>query len=299
MARARKILRHMHAIKNIRAVTKAMYMVSTARFKKTHDKLVATRPYLTSMFRLVAYVVAARPGGETPALMRSNESGKSTVLLVLASHRGLCSSYNNSVARLGAERRGHLLQAGYEVKARCSGKRGRTVLESMGVRLDREYTQFDYLPNAQLVGQLADELMAEFLSGAVSGLEVAYTQFISSGQQKPVVARVLPLTELQAPQAGVPAAPQGRGHVLYELIPAGPEILDHLLPTAVRMKLYQCFIDAAVSEQVARMTSMQSATKNAEDLIHDLNIRYNRARQAQITTELAEIMGGQEGVSGA
>jgi F-type H+-transporting ATPase subunit gamma len=120
-------------------------------------------------------------------------------------------------------------------------------------------------------------------------------QFISSGKQKAAIAKVMPLTDLVA-FAAAEATPKGAVATAYELIPSPEEILARLLPLCVRMKLFQCFLDAAVSEQIMRIAAMKSATDSADDMIHDLTVMYNRTRQGQITTELAEIMGGRSGL---
>ncbi len=129
--------------------------------------------------------------------------------------------------------------------------------------------------------------MTDFVAGRIGGLEVAYMQYLSSGRQSAVIAQVLPLT-----YATPPATTPGLAPVPYEFVPSPREILDRLLPATVRLRLYQCFLDAAVTEQMARIQAMRAATDNADDMLHNLTVRYNRDRQAQITTELAEILGG-------
>ena len=294
MAKARKILRHVKAIKNIASVTKTMGMVATARFKKTHNRAVDAKPYSEALAEIVADVLRRSGGREAlHPLMRTDSPVKSRLLLVITSHRGLCGAYNNAVVRAALERLAELRREGYEVRVQGSGKRGTQILRFRGVPIEREYKQFDYLPDPAALALVAEEYMTEFLQDRIGGVEVAYMQFVSSGQQRPGVAQILPLAGL----AGVTAeAPTAAAPTPYEFLPSMEEIIDRLLPAAVRQRLYQCFLDASVSEQLARMTAMQQATDNAEEMIHSLTVRYNRARQSQITTELAEIMGGAEGV---
>ncbi|HUS47991.1 MAG TPA: ATP synthase F1 subunit gamma [Phycisphaerae bacterium] len=293
MAKARRISRHIRTVRNIHGVTRAMHLVSTLRFRRAYDSLGAVRPYVASLVEMAADAIARAGEPVSHPLLEGDESVRREVLLVLSSRRGLCGAYNNGVARIAAERTGQLADAGYDVLLRCAGKRGQLILESKGFDVDRTYDGFDRAPDARTVGLLADELMREFLDGAVSGLEVAYTQFVSSGRQRPAIAQILPLTQLEPPKPVLPTAAEP---VPYECMPSASELLEILLPEAARMKLYQCFVDAHVSEQIARMTAMRSATDSAEEMIRDLTARYHRARQAQITTELAEIMGGREGV---
>ncbi|NLW87640.1 MAG: ATP synthase F1 subunit gamma [Planctomycetes bacterium] len=292
MAKARKILAQVKAIRNIATVTKTMSLVSTARFKKTHDVANGARPYNNALNDLIADTVARSSEKDLrhPLLHPAKEVG-TEVLLVLGSHRGLCGAYNGSIAKLTVERLEQLKTADLKVLVRGTGRRGLQHLRARGVEIDVEYPQFDYLPRPAEVNQLADALMEEFLSGKISGLEVAYMQFVSAGRQKPAIAQILPMSEMEAPERVSIAI---RRPTPYEFIPSPGEVLKDLLPASVRLKLYQCFLDAAVSEQISRMTAMRAATDNAEEMIRNLTIRYNRARQAQITTELAEIMGGSE-----
>ncbi len=292
MAKARKILEQAKTIRSIAAVTKTMSMVSTVRFKKTHDVADSARPYNIALNELIADTVArSKPKDLRHPLLQPAKDVQTEVLLVVTSGRGLCGAYNMNVTKLAAERLRQLQQADYTVLVRGVGKRGMQQLRSRGVKVEVEYPQVDYLPSPSEVKALSDALMEEFLAGKIGGLEVAYMQFVSSGRQRPAIARILPLSEMQAPER---IRIELRRPTPYEFIPSPGEVLKDLLPASVRMKLYQCFLDAAVSEQIARMTAMRSATDNAQEMIRDLTVRYNRARQAQITTELAEIMGGSE-----
>jgi F-type H+-transporting ATPase subunit gamma len=294
MARARKILRRLRSIRNIHAVTRAMYMISTARFKHSHDRLSAAQPYLKGLLDVAAEALAHRPPGEEPdALQRPGNSEAPWALIVIASRRGLCGSFNNAVAGAAAEHARGGRQAGATISVRSSGHRGQLILEAMGCRVERAYPQFDRMPEEPAVRAIADELMSEFRKGAIRGVEVAYTRFVSTAQQKPTVARLLPL------EIAAPCGAGGRGESLPPLfLPDAAAVRRQVVPQAVRARLFEFFLEASVSEHVARMTAMRYASENADDLIHELTVRYNRARQGQITMELSEIMGGRQGVEG-
>jgi len=134
--------------------------------------------------------------------------------------------------------------------------------------------------------------MDEFVAGRISGLEIAYVQFLSAGRQRASIAQVLPVSEVERrPSALAEVEPEP-----YELHPSPGELLDRLLPATVLQRVYQCFLDSAVSEEAMRIAAMQGATESADEMIRELNIRYNRLRQSQITTELAEIIGGRAGL---
>ncbi len=291
MAKARSILKRAKAVRSTRTITKTMEMISTARFKKTHNRVVAARPYTDRLAQIAADMVHGGESVSSHPLLAADENVKRDVLLVITANRGLCGAYNSSVLRLALERHRQLKEAGGEVLLYVVGKRGIQFLKFRKLAVEKSFTQFDYQPQYEEVTALADALMDQFMQKKIGGLEVAYTQFISAGKQAPAIAQVLPLAVMSAPKAEN-AGEKSVVESTYEYVPSGQEVLDKLLPAAVRMKLYQCFLDAAVSEQMARMTSMRAATDNADEMIHNLTVLYNRTRQSQITTELAEIMGG-------
>ncbi len=294
MAKARKILNHVRSIRNIRTVTKTMEMVSTARFRQSHNRVTALHPYTQRATDLVADLLARAPEGQLRhVLIDGRADVKRDVLFVLTGNRGLAGAYNSSVVRLAMQRRAQLLSEDYEVLVHASGKKGIAALRGAGCPLEQAYTQFDQTPEFSVISDLADRLTAAFTAGTISGVEVAYMQFISSARQQAAIAQVLPLSNLERPPE---VLPEGMEREEYEMLPSPAEILDTLLPALVRVRLYQCFLDAAVSEQVARMSAMRAATENADEMIRHLTVRYNRTRQGQITNELAEIMGGSEGM---
>jgi len=296
MAKARAILKRVKAVKAIRTVTKTMEMVATARYRKNHQRVTAIRPYVDRLAQTVRHLVTRGSLADVEhPLLRAEPSAKRQVLLAITSNRGLAGSYNSGVLRLAAQRIRQLTGQDREVSLHVVGKRGIQYMRFRRHATEATYTQFDNVPPYELVREIADGFMAKFVDGQISGVEVAYTRFISSGKQTPVIAPVMPLADIDAaPGQAAPAEP-GR-QPSYELIPSEKELFDKLLPLTVRMKLFQCFLDAAVSEQMMRITAMRSATDSADEMIHDLTVQYNRSRQAQITTELAEIMGGSAGL---
>ncbi len=294
MAKARKILKRVKAVKSIRTVTGTMEMVATARFRKAHQRASASKPYVERLAAIVRDLVGHGLDDIEHPLLHLTPGVNTTALLVIASNRGLAGAYNASVLRVAVERLRQLRSGGTHVKLYTVGKRGIQFMKFRRQEQAGTYTEFDNLPQFDRVRRIADGFMDDFVEGRIGGLEVAYMQFVSSGRQKPAIASILPLTELSGPAAasgGVAAA-----NVSFELIPSAREIVSRLLPMSVRMKIFQCFLDAAVSEQIMRMGAMRAATENADEMIHSLTVKYNRTRQGQITTELAEIMGGRAGL---
>lgn len=295
MAKTRNILKRIRAVGNIRTVTRAMQMVATARFKVVHDRVTAFSPFSAHLQQMVADLVLRAAAGEkiSHPLLVPQTAVRRDVLLVITSNRGLCGSYNSSVLKLAMNRLAQLRGADYEVLLHAVGARGARYLRFRKIDVDREHLDFGDLPEYSQIAALGDEMMSQFLGGRISGLEVAYMQFISGGQQQPVIAKLLPLEDL--PRAGQ-AEEDPSLLAPCDFLPSPEIILRRLLPNTVRLKLYQCFMDAAAAEQLMRRVAMQAATDNADDMTHDLRRIANRLRQMQITTELAEIIGGRAGL---
>ncbi len=294
MAKIRNIRKRFRAVESIRTVTKAMQTVAAARFKAAYDRISSFGPFSRHVLETVADVIERcetqklrHPLLDEPPELRRD------ILLVLTSNRGLCGSYNASVLKLAQHRIGQLADAGYEVELHVVGTRGLRYLGFRDVHVDKAYEHFGDVPEYDEVAALAADMMDAFLARRISGLEVVYMQFVSSGQQKPAVAPILPLSGLARPpeQRGDPAL-----EIPCDLWPTPEAILRRLLPVTVRLKLYQCFLDAGAAEQFMRRVAMQSASDNADDMLRDLRMVANRQRQQQITTELAEIMGGRAGL---
>jgi F-type H+-transporting ATPase subunit gamma len=185
-----------------------------------------------------------------------------------------------------------------------AGKRGINFFKFRGIAPDATYTQFDDRPQFDQVEVLASRYISSYTTGEIDRLDVAYTKFVSSSQQLAVVETLLPMSASQVGELGpsisqkknaAPAAeaPARRGErVPYEFLPDARSILEEIVPVSFKVRLFKCFLDAAVSEQIARMIAMRGATENADEMVKNLTRLYNRARQSQITRELAEIIGG-------
>jgi F-type H+-transporting ATPase subunit gamma len=180
-----------------------------------------------------------------------------------------------------------LKEKGIECSLEVSGKRGIKFLNFQKVSLAHSYMHFEDQPKFSEVEVLASRYVEDFVAGRIDRLDVAYTQFVSSSKQFAVVESILPIASL-----GGGTAVKSESSVDYEFLPSAEEILAEIVPAAFRAKLFKCFLDAAVSEQIARMVAMKGATENADEMAGTLKQQYNRARQAGITSELAEIIGG-------
>jgi F-type H+-transporting ATPase subunit gamma len=325
MPKARAIVKRRKAVRNIRKITKTMQMIATAKFQKSLKRAVGTKPYTQKLRELVRDLAVSMGGNIDHPLLREVTPENTTnriALVVLTSNRGLAGGYNGSVLRKANAFLNEQLAAGKTVDLYAGGKKGATYFtfrkQTIKQRLDiKDPPRFDDSR------RLADELMHQYSAGEIDGVYVAYMNFISTGVQKPDVAKFLPLTsieevaeqigqqiaekEAQAKAGALDARRSGADvtaekvvytGTMYDFSPSAKELFDELLPLAFRTAFFQTFLDAATSEHVARMVAMKSATDAADKVVRSLTMKYNRARQSQITTELSEIMGGVEAMKG-
>ncbi|HEX2163128.1 MAG TPA: ATP synthase F1 subunit gamma [Thermoanaerobaculia bacterium] len=291
MANRRAIVKRRKAVRNIKKITRTMQLIATARFQAAMNRATASRPYVDKLAEMVAEL--GRTGGEgglEHPLLATREAEAKSVLVMLTSDRGLAGGYNAHVLRAAIEHLDRKAGEGVETDVWMVGKKGISAFRFRRRATHRSATGFDDKPRFARVEPLASELIESFVGGAVDSAYVAYMRFESAGKQVPEVVRLLPIGRLDS-DAGGEAADRGP-RPQYEVLPSPAELLDRLLPATVRMRLYQAFLDAAVSEQIYRMTAMKAATEAADEMIGDLTRQYNRARQTQITLELLDIVGG-------
>ena len=290
MAKARALDKRRKSIRNIRKITRTMELIATAQFKRAMDRANAATAYterLTAMVRDVA-----RSGLQiTHPLLQPRDEPKRAILLVLTANRGLCGGYNGSALRQANRRLTELKESVPEVQLEVSGKRGISAFRFHKIQPDETFTHFEDKPTFDEVDVLAARYLEAFEAGTLDRLDVAYTKFESLSRQRASVETLLPLGELQAGDAEDEGA---TGESEYEFLPSAESILDEIVPTSFKVKLLKCFLDAAVSEQIARMVAMKAATENADSMISHLSMAYNRARQGQITSELLEVISGAE-----
>ena len=296
MANIRLLDKRRKSIRNIRKITRTMELIATARFKKAMDRASAATDYTQRITQIVRDLANSVTEIRHPLLQNRPETRK-VVMLALTSNRGLCGGYNSSVLRVLLAKRTDLLSATEKIELQVSGKRGLNGLKFKNLAVEKSYTQFEDKPAFADVAVIANELMERFISGEIDRVDVVYTRFLSSSKQEAVVETLLPLAGLDTPTQTTVSADDERS-ADYEFHPSAESILEEVVPASFRVKLFKCFLDAAVSEQIARMVAMKGATENAGDMIGQLSMTYNRARQARITREIMEIIGGVEALEG-
>jgi F-type H+-transporting ATPase subunit gamma len=302
MAKARAIIKRRKAVDNIRKITRTMELIATNRFRKALNRATEAEAYTRKIAELVADLGVTSEEASHPLLVRRDPVRKS-LLLVLTSNRGLAGGYNGNVLRVALARYQDNQTDGIETPLEVAGKRGIGYFRFRKLVPEATYTQFEDRPQFHEVEVLADKYIKLYVSGSIDRLEVAYTQFVSSSRQVATVQTLLPISTADLGKAG-PSVRQSGGApadakssdkksepITYEFLPDAKSILEEIVPVSFKVRLFKCFLDAAVSEQIARMVAMGGATKNADDLVKSLTRQYNRARQSQITRELADIVG--------
>ncbi len=292
MAKTREIKRRMKAVGNIERITKTMQMIATARFQAALRVVTQSQAYARKIRELVGELAAAQDGDEgagTHPLLRQAESPQRHRLLVLTSQRGLCGAYNANVLRRAMAF--HREQPAGTVDLEVVGKKGLAYFQFNRVDIACHHDQIGDKPQYVDVERLADDYIQAFTDGACDGVHVAYMGFETVARQTPRVQTLLPLADPGAGDEDGPAE-DGRAAVDYDYSPDPQSLLNELLPATVKTQLFQCFNEAVLGEHVARMVAMKNATDSAGKMGRQLSLRFNRARQASITTELTEIISG-------
>jgi F-type H+-transporting ATPase subunit gamma len=288
MAKTRALVKRRKAIQNIRKITRTMELIATARFKKALDRAVEAEAFTRKITELAADLSASATEVKHP-LLEKRESVKNTLLLVLTSNRGLCAGYNAAIIRESSARIRQVRGEGATLHLELSGKRAIAYYRFQRVAADQTYTHFEDKPTFMQVDELANRYIKSYISGALDRIDVAYTKFLNAARQVATVETLLPLSVATTGDRAPAARP-----VDYEFLPDAQGILEEILPVSFKVRLFKCFLDAAVSEQIARRVAMKAATENAQEMIKTLTSKYNRARQAQITKEISEVIGGAE-----
>ena len=288
MPSLRDIRTRIAATKSTRQITSAMKMVSAAKLRRATESATSARPYQQRLTATIQRVAKGSGESENP-LLKPRPEVKKVVLIVLGSDRGLCAGFNNTLNRRVLDWLDAQKDQGRSVALRTYGKKARDFMKARGVAVAEARIDVTNVKYAKEATALANEVTALFVAGEVDEVWVGFNQFKNTLVQIPTFSKVLPL-QIDAAAAGAPA--EAGPDYRYE--PAGPEILDALLPLYLRTLLLGAFLETEAGEQASRMTAMDNATRNASDLITSLTLLYNRGRQAAITKELIEIVSGAE-----
>jgi F-type H+-transporting ATPase subunit gamma len=284
------IRRRMASVRNIRKITQAMKMVAASKLRRAQARAEAARPYATAVREVLVRLSSGADGFQHPFLQE--RPLRASLAVVVTSDRGLAGAYNANLTRAAQL----LLRDKPSPQVVAVGRKGRDYFRRRGYRLAAEYVQVGDEARYALADEVAREVTRLYREGACDEVFLVYAQFINALQSRPVSVRLLPLTgeDLGGAEAGGGTAPAGA----YIFEPDAGAVLERLLPHYISILIYRALLEAKASEQGARMAAMDNATKNAAELIDHLTLTANRLRQAAITKEIAEIVGGANALQG-
>jgi F-type H+-transporting ATPase subunit gamma len=301
MASQRDVRNRISSVKNIQKITRAMEMVAGARLRRAEQRIEALRPYADAIRRMTRQ--AARDAGAEASrlpLLTVHERQENVGLLLITGDRGLAGAFNSQVIRAGVRVAGELAEEGLRSAWYATGRRGVSSLSFRGLELSGSYTGFADRPSYADARSVADDLMTGYVDGQLDRVEIIYNAYVSPLTQHVTRETLLPIS--QATIAGEEQDGDGAGEhegprALVEYEPSPEEILRRLVPDYVEISIYRALVESAAGFYGAQMTAMRNASENAGELITTYTLQMNRARQAEITQEIMEVVAGAEGLS--
>ncbi|KPK61940.1 MAG: hypothetical protein AMS21_08515 [Gemmatimonas sp. SG8_38_2] len=287
MAQARDIRRRIKSVQSTRQITHTMEMVAASKLRRAQERVNAARPYAAKLTEVIAGLFTPELAEKYPILRQPKEI-KRSALILLTSNRGLAGGFNVNLIRMARSRLEELQGSGVDVEFQAIGRKGIAYYRYRHIEMVSERTDITDKPNSEDARSIVDSLIERFVAGELDAVDIVYSKFLSPLSTPPQCERILPVS---------PAEGQIRP-ANYIFKPAAEEILTVVLPLYVRNSAYRALVENVASEQGARMTAMKNATDNADELVKTLTLEYNKARQAQITSELTEISGGVEAQKG-
>jgi F-type H+-transporting ATPase subunit gamma len=286
MAKGREIKGRMRAVQNTRKITRTMELVATSKLKRTQDRVKAARPYAEALREVIADLMTPELAARFPLLRHPPAPARGgptrAAVILITANRGLCGAFNSNLIKEARRRIEALEKDGYTVDLHCVGKKGAGFFKYLGRPLAASRTDIGDRPTAEDASSIVSELIAEYEAGSLASVDLVYATFNSAMSTPPTTTRILPV---EAPTAGG-TRPD------YLLVPGPDVILEQLLPLYVRNSVFRGLVESAAGFYGAQRTAMKSATDNAGDILNALQRTYTRTRQAQITQEIAEIVGG-------
>jgi F-type H+-transporting ATPase subunit gamma len=298
MPSQRDVKQRIDSVKNIRKITRAMEMVAAARLRRAEQRIAHLRPYAGAIRRMTRQAAEAAGGevGKLP-ILQQHDSEQTVAILLVTADRGLAGAFNSQILRAGIRAASEHEHDGRDVSFYASGRRGVSSLTFRGREVAGAYTGFTERPSYADARDIAQDLMAAYVDGNVDRVEILYNGYISPLVQEVRRETLLPLQEATILEGDddEDEGDDGSGHhALVEYEPGPEEILERLIPDYVEISLYRALLESTASELGARMTAMRNASENAGDVIQDLTLEMNRARQAEITQEIMEVVAGAE-----
>ncbi len=289
MATLRDIKRRIKAVQSTSKITKAMKMVSAAKFRKAQQRMFELRPYAERMGNILSSLAGGARRGIHPLL--AVRPRKNIEVLIITSDRGLCGAFNTNILKAGTKHIAELQKEGFDVAISCVGRKARDYFKRRNVELKKAWTGISGKISYANAQEIAGEIIEKYTDESVDEVILIYNEFKSAIAQKVVIAKLLPLAPIESSEEALPVY-----NFIYE--PTKQEIFSRLIPKNVEIQIFRALIESQASEEAARMAAMENATKSANDMISSLTLQYNKARQATITKELMDIVGGVEALKG-
>ncbi len=284
MAKGRELKGRIKGVENTRKITRTMEMVATSKMKRAADRVLSARPYAVALGEVLSRVFSPELAEQFP-LLRRPATVKKAAIILLTANRGLAGGFNTNLIREARARILELEAKNVEVELHIVGKKGVGFFRYLGRTLSAQRIDISDRPTADDAASLVNDLMTRYAAGAVDAVFMVYAKYKSALSTPPTTEQVLPV---------IPPASSSENKLSLDFIlaPSAEAILEQLLPAYVRNAVYRALVETAAGEQTARRTAMKNATDNATDILQVLRRTYNSARQAQITQEIAEIVGG-------
>lgn len=291
MATSRELRNKIRSISNTKKITRTMEMIATAKSRVCQKRIEAVKPYGDKLTELLRDLKHVQGGGDEESgnseLLRTPEKVKTEALIVITANRGLCGGYNTNTLKMTERYLEQRTREGVAVEVHMIGKKGTARFSFLGRELAASHTQFEDRPSFEEAESVMQPLLDRFAAGALDAVTIVSTRYHNAARQAPKTHPVLPLGGADEEAEG-----ESTEGVDFMLEPSPEEILDTLLPLSLKMQLFQALVEAAASEQIARRIAMKNATDNAEEMVHTYTQLYNRTRQAGITQEILEVIGG-------
>ena len=288
MAGSKEIRTKIKSVENTRKITKAMEMVAASKMRKAQDRMRASRPYAEKIRNVAAHLSFANPEYKHPYLIK-RDVVKNVGLIVVSSDKGLCGGLNTNMLRLSINQMKNWESEGKSIVLSAIGNKGFGFMNRVGANVKSHITGLGDVPHLETLIGTIKVMLDAYEAGEIDQLYISYTKFINTMKQEPVMEQLLPLSGDQL------GSPKGHWDYIYE--PEAKPVVDQLMTRYIESLVYNAVAENMASEQSSRMVAMKSASDNAKEVIGDLKLIYNKARQAAITKEISEIVGGAAAVS--
>jgi len=316
MANLKAIRDRIKSVKNTRKITEAMRLVAAAKVRRAQEQVLATRPFADRLAEVLYRLQSRLQFEDVDLELLKNRDVKTVGLIVFSGDRGLCGAYNGNVIRRAEMRGKELEQEGFNYQYALLGRKAVQYFQRRNVPIANTRTDLGQIPSAEEADEIVDSILGWFLSGKVDRVELIYTKFVSLISSRPVIQTLLPLTpqglevvddevfrlttangnlNVSREKVASPESGSFPRDMIFEQDPA--QILEALLPLFIKNQFLRALQESAASELAARMTAMSSASDNASEMINTLTLSYNKARQAAITQEILEVVGGAEALN--